>query len=325
MLDPVLYHPARATVKPRRPKRLRRGRSGTTCRADALCRMLMLMSTRKKVTICTLRGRKKEGQKFAMLTCYDYPTARLMSDAGVDTILVGDTYAEVCLGNSSTLPARMDTMIEVTAAVRRGAPEAFLMGDMPYLSYQADTVEAIHNAGRFMAEAGCDAVKVEVDRRLVDTVQALTRATIPVCAHLGLTPQSVHRIGGYKGQGKTAEAALKLIEDARMMEDAGACMLLLEAVPMEVARMITRRTELPVIGCVAGPHCDGTVVVLHDMLGYQAGHPPKSIKTYADMHAVLTTAFSAYRQDVCNGEFPTAVHSISMDGSEFAKLERKLQ
>ena len=287
--------------------------------------MLMAMSTNKKVTICTLRRRKQQGEKFAMLTCYDYPTARLMSEAGVDTILIGDTYAEVCLGNSSTLPARMDTMIEVTAAVRRGAPEAFLMGDMPYLSYQADHAEAIHNAGRFMAEAGCDAVKVEVDRRLVDTVQALTRATIPVCAHLGLTPQSVHRIGGYKGQGKTARAALRLVEDAEMMEDAGASLLLLEAVPMEVARIITRRTELPVIGCVAGPHCDGTVVVLHDMLGYQEGHPPKSVKTYGNMHEVLTSAFSAYRADISNGEFPTVAHSICMDESELAKLEKKLQ
>lgn len=283
------------------------------------------MSAGTNVTIQTLRERKKQGEKFAMLTCYDYSTARLMAEAGVDTILVGDTYAEVCLGHRSTLPANMDTMIEVTAAVRRGAPEAFLMGDMPYLSYQADNREAIHNAGRFMAEAGCDAVKVEVDRRLTDTVQALVRAAVPVCAHIGLRPQSIKQIGGYRGQGKTAEAARKLIDDAQMMEDAGACMLLLEAVPMEVARIIAQRTELPVIGCVAGPYCDGTVVVLHDMLGYQAGHPPKSVKTYADMHKVLTTAFAAYKRDVMAGEFPTAEHSMRINEEELAKLKRKLQ
>ncbi len=283
------------------------------------------MSTGKKVTINTLRERKRQGDKFAMLTCYDYPTARLMAEAGVDTILVGDTYVEVCLGNSSTLPATMDTMIEVTTAVRRGAPEAFLMGDMPYLSYQADITEAIHNAGRFLAQAGCDAVKVEVDRRLADMVQALTRAAVPVCAHLGLRPQSIHQIGGYKCQGKTAAAALQLIEDAKIMQDAGAGLLLLEAVPMEVARIITRRTELPVIGCVAGPYCDGTVVVLHDMLGYQAGHPPKSVKIYADMHEVLTTAFAAYRSDIRKGEFPTAAHSIRMKDEELDQLERRLK
>ncbi|MCH8965320.1 MAG: 3-methyl-2-oxobutanoate hydroxymethyltransferase, partial [Planctomycetes bacterium] len=146
------------------------------------------MNAAKKITISTLRDRKKQGEKFAMLTCYDCPTAGLMAEAGLDAILVGDTYAEVCLGNKSTLPAKMDTMIEVTAAVRRGAPNAFLLGDMPYLSYQANNTEAIHNAGRFMAEAGCDAVKLEVDRRLADTVAALTRDTVPVCAHLGLKP-----------------------------------------------------------------------------------------------------------------------------------------
>ncbi len=285
----------------------------------------IVMSAAKKTTISTLRDRKKRGEKFAMLTCYDCPTAQFMAEAGLDTILVGDTYAEVCLGNKSTLPARMDTMIEVTTAVRLGAPNAFLLGDMPYLSYQASNSEAIHNAGRFMAEAGCDAVKLEVDRRLADTVAALARATVPVCAHLGLKPQSIHQLGGYKCQGKSADAALRLIEDAKMMEDAGACMLLLEAVPMEVARMITRRTDLPVIGCVAGPYCDGTVVVLHDMLGYKAGHPPKSLKVYADVHKILTTAFAAYQKDIINGEFPTAAHSIQMEKEELQKLERKLQ
>ena len=302
-----------------------RMRGVSTCRGGRVSRILIFMPSSKKVMIGDLRQRKRRGLKFAMLTCYDCATARLMAEAGLDVLLVGDTYAEVCLGHTSTLPASMDTMIEVTAAVRRGAPDAFLMGDMPYLSYQCDNREAIRTAGRFLVEAGCDAVKVEVDRRLADTVQALTRAAVPVCAHLGLRPQSVNQIGGYKCQGKTAAAALQLIEDARIMEEAGASLLLLEALPMEVARIITRRTELPVIGCVAGPYCDGTVVVLHDMLGYRAGHPPKSVKTYADMHDSLTTAFAAYRADVTSGEFPTAAHGIRMDKEELQKLERKMQ
>lgn len=287
--------------------------------------ILARMHRPAKITLSTLRQRKAEGRKIAMLTCYDYPTARLMVEAGIEALLVGDTYAEVCLGHPSTLPASLDMMITVSAAVRRGAPDAFLLGDMPYLSYQVSHADAIRNAGRFMAEAGCDAVKIEVDRRLLDVVQALTRATIPVCAHLGLKPQSVHQTGGYKGQAKTAEAALGLIEDARMMEEAGASLLLLEAVPTEVARIITRRTELPVIGCVAGPDCDGTVVVLHDMLGYQAGHPPRSVKTYADLHATLTKAFAAYGADVQSGDFPNAAHSVRMDDDELRNLERRLQ
>ncbi len=278
-----------------------------------------------KVTLLALRRRKQEGVKIAMLTCYDYPTARLMAAAGIDAILVGDTYAEVCLGHRSTLPARMDTMVEITQAVRRGAPNAFLLGDMPYLSYQADCAAAVRNAGRFMAEAGCDAVKVEVDRRLLDTVEALTRATIPVCAHLGLKPQSIHQVGGYRGQGKTAQSAQALIEDARLMVQAGASMLLLEAVPMEVARIITAQSDPPVIGCVAGPHCDGTVVVLHDMLGYSAGHPPKSVKVYANLHDVLHRAFQAYREDVGGGAFPDGRHCPDLPAAELEKLERLLQ
>lgn len=278
----------------------------------------------RKTTIAVLLARKERGEQIPMLTCYDYPTASLMAEAGIDVLLVGDTYAEVVLGHDSTLPATVELMLSITRAVRRGAPQAFLIGDMPYLSYQASTVEAIHNAGRFMAEGGCDAVKVEVDHHLADTVAAMTRATIPVVAHLGLKPQSIHMLGGYKAQGKTAAAALRLIEEARLMEEAGASMLLLEAVPMEVARNITRRTSLPVIGCACGPGCDGTVVVLHDMLGYQAGHPPKSVRRYADMHSVLVSSFAKYKTEVESGEFPTSDHGIAMDEEELAELRRQL-
>ncbi|MCG3138252.1 MAG: 3-methyl-2-oxobutanoate hydroxymethyltransferase [Phycisphaerae bacterium] len=282
------------------------------------------MSTSDKITIHTLRKRKSADEKFAMLTCYDYPTAQLLSAAGIDTILAGDTYAEVCLGHSSTLPATMEMMVTITAAVRRGAPQAFLLGDMPYLSYQASIPEAIHNAGRFMAEAGCDAVKVEVDRRLADLVAALTRATIPVCAHLGLKPQSIHQMGGYIKQGKSAECAQRLIEDARQMEKAGASLLLLEGVPDEVARIITEQSELPVIGIAAGPACDGQVLVLHDILGFQAGHPPKAAKRYTELHPIMVQAFKSFRQEVVGGTFPGPAHSTPMAAEEWLRLKDRL-
>jgi 3-methyl-2-oxobutanoate hydroxymethyltransferase len=277
-----------------------------------------------KITIQSLRERKLERRPIAMLTCYDFSTAKLMEEAGVESLLVGDTYAEVCLGHSTTLPATVEHMVTIAEAVRRGAPSAYLVGDMPFLSYQVSPEEAIRNAGLFLSKAGCDCVKVEVDRRLVKTVEALTAATIPVMAHLGLLPQSIKRLGGYKTQGKKATDALRIIKDAAIMESAGAVALLLEAVPLEVASVIRESTELPVIGCASGPHCDGQVVVLHDMLGYAAGHPPRSVKAYADLHGILTDAFRAYSQDVHNGAFPTAQNSVKMMPSERAHLERNL-
>ncbi len=278
-----------------------------------------------KISLDTLRSRKREGQRFAMLTCYDYTTARIMNETDLDAILVGDTYGEVCLGYDTTLPVTVDDLITVTAAVRRGAPRVFLVGDMPYLSYQVESSEAVRNAGRFMSEAGCDAVKVEVDRRLADTVAAMTRVPIPVVAHLGLRPQSIHHYGGYKAQGKTARAASAIIEDAKIMEDVGASALLLEAVPAEVAQIITESTDLPVIGCVSGPHCDGQVVVLHDILGCSAGHPPKSVKVYTHFSESLCTVVGAYAKDVRDGEFPIAENSISMLPDELERLRQGMR
>ncbi len=260
-----------------------------------------------------------------MLTCYDYSTAKLMEEAGIDSLLVGDTYGEVCLGHPTTLPVTMDHMVTLAEAIRRGAPSVYLVGDMPYLSFQVCPEEAIRNAGLFMAKAGCDGVKVEVDRRLVKTVEAMATATIPVMAHLGLKPQSIQSIGGYKAQGKRASDALRIIEDARMMEEAGAIALLLEAVPMEVAAIITERSGLPVIGCVCGPKCDGQVVVLHDMLGYGGGHPPRSVKQYAKLYDQLVGAFKAYAQDVAEGSFPQADNSITMAEAELRELRRTLE
>lgn len=282
------------------------------------------MGTRSKITISTLRTRKQEQRKVSMLTCYDYSTARLMEESQIDSLLVGDTYAEVCLGHPTTLPVTIEHMVTLAEAVRRGAPSVYLVGDMPFLSYQVSPEDAIRNAGLFMARGGCDCVKVEVDRRLVRTVEAMSTATIPVMAHLGLMPQSIQHIGGYKAQGKHAAAALRIIEDAKMMEQAGAVALLLEAVPMELARIITEATELPVIGCVSGPFTDGQVVVLHDMLGYGGGHPPRSVKQYAQLHDPLVDAFRAYAREVSEGVFPRVDDSISMDPKEFEALNKAL-
>jgi len=282
------------------------------------------MPSRNKITISTLRARKRERQKISMLTCYDYATARLMDEAEIDSLLVGDTYAEVCLGHPTTLPAKLDHLVTLAEAVRRGAPRCYLVGDMPYLTFQVCPEEAIRNAGLFMAQAGCDCVKVEVDRRLVRTVEAMATASIPVMAHLGLRPQSVQSLGGYKIQGKRASDALRLVEDAKMLEQAGAIALLLEAVPIEVAAVITESTDLPVIGIVSGPSCDGQVVVFHDMIGYGGGHPPRSVKPYACLHDVLVDAFRAYALEVSEGMFPTTDNSVAMDPEQLSQLRAAL-
>ncbi len=287
--------------------------------------MLISMSSRAKVTINTLRARKRESQKISMVTCYDYAIARLTEEAEVDSLLVGDTYGEVCLGHSTTLPVTIEHMVTLSEAIRRGAPTAYLIGDMPYLTYQVCPEEAIRNAGLFMAGGRCDCVKLEVDRRLVKTVEAMATATIPVMAHLGLKPQSIQTLGGYSTQGKRASDALRIVEDAKMMEGAGAVALLLEAVPTEVAQIITDSTDLPVIGCASGPHCDGQVVVLHDMVGFGGGHPPRSVKQYANLHDVLVEAFQAYAADVVEGRFPTTENSVAMDSAELAKLRSSLR
>jgi 3-methyl-2-oxobutanoate hydroxymethyltransferase len=282
------------------------------------------MQNHKRVTLQTLRQRKAAGQKIPVLTCYDYPTARILQAAGIDAILVGDSYGQVVLGFDSTLPVTMDMMIHVTAAVRRGAPKVFLIGDMPYLSYQVDPQQAVRNAGRFMAEAGCDCVKVEVDRRLADVVAALSRATIPVMAHLGLRPQSIHQLGGYRYQGRQADQAAELIEDAQVMEQAGACALLLEAVPPEPARIITERTNLPVIGCGAGPHVDGQVVVISDVLGCDPDAAvPRFVPRLAKLHEVIDAAIRQYIDDVRASRYPQPEHCYPMKETERAALQQR--
>lgn len=288
-------------------------------------RMLAGVPAMEKISIHHLLTRKRERQPIPVLTCYDYSMARVMEASGIDVILVGDTYGEVCLGHSSTLPVRMDDMLPVTAAVRRGAPQAFLIGDMPFLSYQVCVEEAMRNAGRFLTEAGCDCVKLEVSRRDLPTVEALSEAGIPVMAHLGLKPQSIRRMGHYKCQGKTAEDAGELIEDARRMESAGAVGLLLEAVAREVAQVITEQSRVPVIGCLSGPHCDGQVLVVHDILGYTTAHRPGSAPRYAQLQEVLTAAFRRYGDEVTQRVYPQEDDGPAMRAGEWSRLREMLK
>jgi 3-methyl-2-oxobutanoate hydroxymethyltransferase len=275
----------------------------------------------KKTTLSTLLELKRSKKPITILTAYDFPTAQIEEAAGIDCILVGDSAAQVVLGYGSTLPATMDFLVTITAAVRRGAPSVFLIGDMPYLSYQINAEEAIRNAGRFMAQACCDCVKIEGDGRIAETVRAMTAATIPVMVHLGLRPQAVHQYGGYRAQGRDAESARRLIEDAKKLEDAGACMLLLEAVPPEPAGIIAESAAVPVIGCGAGPHCDGHVVVLHDMLGLSSGCGPRFVKRYADARGEIQKAVEAYVADIRTRAYPAAEHCYAMEAGEAAKLD----
>ncbi|MEK6643332.1 MAG: 3-methyl-2-oxobutanoate hydroxymethyltransferase [Planctomycetota bacterium] len=278
------------------------------------------MVVREKITLSTLRSRKRAGVPITMLTAYDFPSARIEEAAGIDSILVGDSAAQVVLGFDSTLRATMDFMIAICAAVRRGAPGAFLVGDMPYLSYHINTEEAIRNAGRFMSEAGCDCVKVEGDARIADTLRAMTAATIPVMAHLGLRPQAVHQFGGYRAQGRDARGAQQIIDDAMRLEDAGACALLLEAVPPEPAKIITGSTDLPVIGCGAGPYVDGQVLVLHDAIGISEPPVPRFVRQFGDVRAHLHSAIAAYVTAVTRKEYPGPEHGYQMEPGEAAKL-----
>lgn len=278
-----------------------------------------------RVTLESLRAGKRQGRKFSVLTCYDAATARLIEAAGVDVLLVGDTAGEVILGLPNTRQVPPGVLIALTAAVRRGAPASFVMADLPRLCRLDGDDVTIEWCRRFKDETGADAVKIEVTGNDAELVARIRRAGIPVVAHLGLLPQEIEDHTGYRAQGREAAGALKLIEDARRLEGAGADMLLLEAVASEVAREITVRTELPVIGCVAGPHCDGTVVVLHDMVGWGGGHPPRAVKRYVDLSRVLGEAFSAYAQDIRSGRFPVEQDAIHMKPGEREKLETELR
>lgn len=262
-------------------------------------------------------------QKITMITGYDYPMAALEESAGMDIILVGDSLGMTVLGYDSTLPVTMDVMIEHAKAVRRGAQNAYVIGDMPYMSYQVSIEEAVRNAGRFMKEAGVDAIKLEGGQNVVEVIKALNSATIPVMGHLGLTPQSVAMIGGFRAQGRDIETADSLIADAKAIEEAGAVAILLEALPPEVARVITEKSNIPIIGIGAGPHCHGQLLIVHDMLGFFDAFTPKFVKKYANLNSTIHDALVQYKQDVTNGTFPADEHLYKMQDKELAIFEEK--
>ena len=279
---------------------------------------------RKKITIPYLQAKKERGIPVTMLTAYDYPLAVLIDRAGIDMILVGDSYGMVALGYPNTVPVTMDQMMTACQAVSRGAQYAFLIGDMPFLSYQVDPREAVRNAGRFLKEAGMDAVKLEGGRAVVPTVRAISDAGIAVMGHIGLTPQSVSKLGGFRTQGTTAEAAYRLLEDALALEEAGCFAVVLEKVPDRVAALITQQLKIPTIGIGAGPHCDGQVLVAHDILGLFERFTPRFVKKYASLYPEIARALDAYRQEVESRKFPAPEHTFEMDEGEWIALQKML-
>ncbi|HEY5903630.1 MAG TPA: 3-methyl-2-oxobutanoate hydroxymethyltransferase [Anaerolineales bacterium] len=279
---------------------------------------------RKKVTTLAFRQKKERGEPITMLTAYDYPTALAMDQAGIDSILVGDSLGMVVLGYENTLPVTMEEMLHHARAVARGARSALLIGDMPFMSYQVSAEEALRNAGRFLKEAGMDAVKLEGGRERADAVRLITGAGIPVMGHIGLTPQSVHQLGGFRVQGKTARAARKLVEDAELLEEAGCFSLVLESVPAQLARLISGRISIPTIGIGAGAGCDGQVLVTHDLLGLFDRFTPKFVRQYADFHSEMQRAFGEYISDVTARAFPAAEHSVEMADEEWDALLKDL-
>ena len=257
-----------------------------------------------------LAAAKAEGRRLVMLTCYDAAFARLLERAEVDVLLVGDSLNQVIAGQETTLSATLDQMIYHAAAVRRGAPATLLFVDMPFLTYQVSVSEAIRNAGRVLQETDAAGVKLEGGAHMVETIRALVERGIPVMGHLGLTPQSVHALGGYKVQGRDSAAADRLVEDAKSIAAAGACALVLELVPAALARRVTEAIAIPTIGIGAGPHCDGQVLVLHDMLGLNEGFSPKFLRRFAELGSAVRDAVQAYATEVRGGRYPGKEHSF---------------
>lgn len=276
---------------------------------------------RKKVTIPDLYQMKKDGQKISMITAYDYPTAVLAEQAGVDCVLVGDSLGNVVMGLDSTVPVTMEEMLHHIRAVRRGVKNALLIGDLPFLSYQVSREQAILNAGRFLKEGGCDMVKLEGGSEMAPTVQAITQAGIPVCAHIGLTPQSVSKLGGYKVQGKDLTGAQRLIDSAKALQAAGADMIVFECIPSALAKAITSAVSMVTIGIGAGPDCDGQVLVFHDVVGFTTRKTPKMAKQYVDLFAQVRQALTGYHEEVRSGAFPAGEHGFAMDAKVVKKLK----
>ncbi|MDK1045929.1 MAG: 3-methyl-2-oxobutanoate hydroxymethyltransferase [Anaerolineales bacterium] len=279
---------------------------------------------RKKVTTVTFRLKAARGETLTMLTAYDYAVAAAVDRAGIDSILVGDSLGMVVLGYENTLPVTMDEMLHHSRAVARGSEYALLIGDMPFMSYQASVVEAVRNAGRFLKEGGMDAVKLEGGRERADTVRAIVTSGIPVQGHLGLTPQSVHQLGGFGPQAKNSEAAIRLLEDAQILEQAGCFSIVLENIPARLGEWVTSRLEIPTIGIGAGPGCDGQVLVTYDILGLFDRFTPRFAKKYADFHGEMARAISTYKQEVESGEFPAEEHVLEMEQEERVRVEEWL-
>jgi len=274
-----------------------------------------------RVNVGTIREMKRQGEPITMLTAYDYTTARLVDAAGVPLILVGDSLGMVVLGYESTIPVTLEVMLHHTKAVVRGAKNALVVGDMPFMTYHTSTEDALRNAGRFIQEAGCQAVKLEGGVNVAEKVRRIVDCGIPVMGHIGLTPQSINALGGYKIQGKTPEAAKKLLDDAIALDEAGAFAVVMETVPAPLAALITRRIGAPTIGIGAGAGCSGQVQVINDILGSYTDFIPKHAKQYARVAEVMSAAISQYHEEVKSGQFPTEAQSFPMDEAVLKGLE----
>lgn len=274
----------------------------------------------RRVTANDIKAMKAKGEKIPVITAYDYPTARLADDAEFPIILVGDSLGMVVLGYDSTIPVTMDDMVHHTGAVARGANRALIVADMPFMSFQISSADALRNAGRLVQEGGAQSVKLEGGESVAEEVRRIVGSGIPVMGHVGLTPQSVHRFGGYRVQGKAREQAAQLLRDAQALEEAGAYAVVLELIPAPLARIITQRLTIPTIGIGAGPHCDGQVQVLHDMLGLYPDFVPKHTKQYLRLSELISDALRRYVQEVREGVFPTEKESFDMDEALLSEL-----
>ncbi len=280
---------------------------------------------RRKTTISTIQEKKARHEPITCLTAYDYASARLVDEAGIDIVLVGDSLAQVMLGYENTLPVTMDEMLHHTRAVRRAVVHALLIADMPFGSYQVDEHEALRNATRMAKEGGAEAVKIEGGEKRADLIQRIVDAEIPVAGHIGLTPQSVNAMGGYKVQGKTLGAIEQLMRDAVALDRAGVCCLYLEGIPREVAAMITAEVRTPTIGIGAGPECDGQVLVFHDLLNLTFNPPAKFVRRYGDAAALISQAVQAYKADVISGNYPSDGESYHLSKETHAALDSLLE
>ena len=276
-----------------------------------------------KNTVSTLLEQKQSGDKITMLTAYDYTTAKVIDECGINAILIGDSLGMVMLGYENTLPVTMDDMIHHTAAVSRGAENAFIVADMPFMSYQVSIQEAVSNAGRLVKEGGANAVKLEGGAEVCEQIKAIVNASIPVVAHLGLTPQSVNAFGGFKVQGKSIDKARKLIDDAVKIQKAGACAVVLEGIPAKLADIITKKLVIPTIGIGAGNGCDGQVLVYQDMLGLTFGHTAKFVKRFADLGSAMRRGIADYIRETKECTFPAKEHTYAIDDDVIEQLVRE--